>query len=1022
MPLLLIFAIGMMLIEQNAFFSADDDLLWRHLKTLPAFRALLRAVEARFYQQLDIPEPVLDLGCGDGNFAGMAFDKSLSAGIDPWWGPLKKSRKAGIYDVPAQALGDAMPFPDGHFGSVISNSVLEHIPDIQPVLHEANRVLRPGGKLIITMPSHLFTENLRGAELLGDSYRDFFNFISRHAHTDSPEQWAGRLAQAGFRVVRWQYYFSKGALHALEWGHVQGLPSAVLHALTGHWIVAPWKENLQGTDRWVRPFYDEEPPEEGAYILFVAEKVADEPIQVALPPAQPFSQAELQEGAGEWADFGGAEPIMPAEEPELEAWVPVGVGLDDGVLLDGGLEVVAEREEELTASKPRFNLVAICLGALTALLAVFAQSVFSSSPDDPAGGLRLYGYSFITLLGLVYYVRNGLPDWRLPRPGQIPRHRYLYIPAFILAVFAQSHGSATTPLIPLLLWLLAITLAYYALSEKQRLEIGDWGSGSGDQSPATSDQPPIDTPHPTSHTPHPTRYLIPLALFLLALLPRLIALADHPFILNGVETTLGLDAIAAIEGRITNPFSTGWLTNPTLPTFLLSIPLRLLGRTAFSLRVLSTLVGALTVLATYLFGSRIWNQKVGLIAAIFLLGSHLHLHYSRLGMNNIWDPLMILLPLGFITLAYQRANSRQLWLLAGLTTGLSGYFFTSSHLLPIMLAGLLLYLLLFDREAFRKQGRMMLVGLALALIVLLPQYLYYRANPTIFMERANGLGIFQNEWLAQETRKVGKSSLDLLTEQFWNSALAFNYSLDTTTTYNPGIPFLRFWPSILFVFGLGVAAWRARQLRYAVLLIWFWVSVVFAGALLVGAPDSHRLIVALPAVCFMIAIALSELTDKVRLPEAARWEAVRQYAVPIVAVLAVLLVAGDVFFYFGRYQEEHRFGDRNTEIADGIGDYLAGLDGEWTGYLYGPPSVFIDFPNIPFLAEEFRGTVNWFNVLEPGDPLTPSLYPESDIVFVFLPERFQELQAVQAEYPGGVSREFEGVFSNPLFYAYEVSR
>src|SRR5690606_17627427 len=142
----------------------------------------------------------------------------------------------------------------GHFATVISNSVLEHIPDIQPVLQEANRVLRPGGKLIITMPSHYFTEYLGGAAVLesvgmGDVYRRFFNRISRHERTDSAEQWAERLAQAGSVVDRWQYYFSKEALRALEWGHVQGLPSDVLHFLTGHWIVAPWVSNLRRTEQ-----------------------------------------------------------------------------------------------------------------------------------------------------------------------------------------------------------------------------------------------------------------------------------------------------------------------------------------------------------------------------------------------------------------------------------------------------------------------------------------------------------------------------------------------------------------------------------------------------------------------------------------------------------------------------------------------------------------------------------------------------------------------------------------------------
>ena len=46
-----------------------EDLLWRHLQDLPYFRALLRAVEARFYQDIPLAEPILDLGCRGGHLA-----------------------------------------------------------------------------------------------------------------------------------------------------------------------------------------------------------------------------------------------------------------------------------------------------------------------------------------------------------------------------------------------------------------------------------------------------------------------------------------------------------------------------------------------------------------------------------------------------------------------------------------------------------------------------------------------------------------------------------------------------------------------------------------------------------------------------------------------------------------------------------------------------------------------------------------------------------------------------------------
>jgi ubiquinone/menaquinone biosynthesis C-methylase UbiE len=127
---------------------------------------LLRAVEARFYQHITLPGPILDVGCGDGHFAQMTFDEPLAVGTDPWWGPLQKAQASGMYQTVLQGMGDYQPFPDHHFGSAISNSVLEHIPDIQAVLNETSRVLQPGAPCVITMPSHYFTEYLGGADFL----------------------------------------------------------------------------------------------------------------------------------------------------------------------------------------------------------------------------------------------------------------------------------------------------------------------------------------------------------------------------------------------------------------------------------------------------------------------------------------------------------------------------------------------------------------------------------------------------------------------------------------------------------------------------------------------------------------------------------------------------------------------------------------------------------------------------------------------------------------------------------------
>ncbi|MCA1954413.1 MAG: methyltransferase domain-containing protein [Anaerolinea sp.] len=243
------------------------DYLWLQISSMPYFRGLLRAVEGRFYEEIDLPSPTLDLGCGDGHFASVTFDRKLEVGLDPWTGPLREAERRGCYVQTVQSEGARIPFPDGYFASAISNSVLEHIPDLEPVLAEVARVLRPGAQFAFCVPNHQFDPQLsvaRALDRLGlhgvaDAYRRFFDRIARHQHLDSPEVWTERLEKAGFEVVRWWHYFSPQALAVLEWGHAFGLPALVARKLTGRWILVarPW--NLILTQAITRPHYEAEP-------------------------------------------------------------------------------------------------------------------------------------------------------------------------------------------------------------------------------------------------------------------------------------------------------------------------------------------------------------------------------------------------------------------------------------------------------------------------------------------------------------------------------------------------------------------------------------------------------------------------------------------------------------------------------------------------------------------------------------------------------------------------------------------
>jgi SAM-dependent methyltransferase len=260
--------------------NRQRDYLVEHLVAIPSFRALLRAVEARKIAALDLPRPILDLGCGDGHFAQATFTAPLDVGLDPSPQAIAEAARRGMHRELKVLDSNQMPFTDGAFATVLSNSVVEHIPDIDATLRETYRVLKPGGLFVFTTPSHHFAEFLFFADFLravrltrlSKSYENYFNRISHHYRTDSPEVWSTRLAQFGFAVREWHTYFSRAASHLFDLAHYYSSPTLLYKKLLGRWIVAPHRANFVLIEPLWRRFYDEPPPDKGAYLFFLCEK------------------------------------------------------------------------------------------------------------------------------------------------------------------------------------------------------------------------------------------------------------------------------------------------------------------------------------------------------------------------------------------------------------------------------------------------------------------------------------------------------------------------------------------------------------------------------------------------------------------------------------------------------------------------------------------------------------------------------------------------------------------------------
>ena len=97
---------------------------------------------------------VLDLGCGTGRYSVLLAQRGATVtGSDPSRGMLEQARRkitpACSLDLYHGTLTEAK-FPDEHFDLVVSALTLSHLPMLEPTLREAARVLKPGGRLVIS--------------------------------------------------------------------------------------------------------------------------------------------------------------------------------------------------------------------------------------------------------------------------------------------------------------------------------------------------------------------------------------------------------------------------------------------------------------------------------------------------------------------------------------------------------------------------------------------------------------------------------------------------------------------------------------------------------------------------------------------------------------------------------------------------------------------------------------------------------------------------------------------------------
>jgi len=149
---------------------------------------------------------ILDVGTGDGDFIAVlkdVFPKAQITGVDPNTESLQEATKKYPDVLFAEMKGENLAFADKSFDVASISMALHHLPDIQSALKEMQRVIKPGGWIIV---NELFSDNLNQAQEVHKMFHHFRSTIDRltgtfHQETFKKEQILQMVKTAGIKIL-----------------------------------------------------------------------------------------------------------------------------------------------------------------------------------------------------------------------------------------------------------------------------------------------------------------------------------------------------------------------------------------------------------------------------------------------------------------------------------------------------------------------------------------------------------------------------------------------------------------------------------------------------------------------------------------------------------------------------------------------------------------------------------------------------------------------------------------------------
>lgn len=485
--------------------------------------------------------------------------------------------------------------------------------------------------------------------------------------------------------------------------------------------------------------------------------------------------------------------------------------------------------------------------------------------------------------------------------------------------------------------------------------------------------------------------------------------------MHGDEGEMGLRALELLGSDTTlAPFATDFLDHPTLFHYLQALSIVVFGQTVSGLRMISVIFGVLCIPTVYVAGRLSYSRLVGLTAAGFLTFSHVHIHFSRIGLNNIHSVFMGILVFVLVlwcARAMRSENGQNIvtpWLAVGVFTGLAQYFYFGSRLIPFLLIFWFAILWWQHRQEvgwglWRKLA-LIPIGFLAAWVPLVPRFIKV---PVTLISRQSGVSVFNPRNITAVLGE-GATTTDILMYQLQRNIRFFIDSGDVSSFYFSGVPGLGTLAAILFWVGFGLALAQFMRKTNALLLGWFVIGVALGGILTNTSPAATRLVMVYPAIALMCGVAVETIVGMFQSDSEQNYF----FELAIVAVICIGLGSSGIRTYFQIYAfdppQSHmvKMGKDFAERAD---------DAEL--FLMGDPILYARHGTILYLNQE-----NTPSDLRAVEELLDFEFTKPNLFFIAVPPREAEFRRIVEAYPGGELGQVNTQPGRLQYFTYEVAR